>query len=160
MINVKAMEKMTREEKLKYMNILAQGQLASEKDFTANLANISAIINSAIEGCNWVGFYLMKDNELVLGPFQGQPACNRIKVGSGVCGTVARDRVVQRVDDVSKFVGHIACDSESKSEIVIPIIKDDKVIGVLDIDSPKIARFSELEEEYLIKVVKKIESYL
>lgn len=160
MIKVDVMKKMSEEEKYKYMLILTEGQLSSEKDFIANLSNISAIINAAIERCNWVGFYLYKEGELVLGPFQGLPACNRIAVGKGVCGSAIAENKVLRVGDVEKFPGHIACDCASRSEIVLPIVKEDNVIGVLDIDSPELNRFTELEETYLVKVVEKIKKYI
>ncbi|WP_055667452.1 GAF domain-containing protein [Desnuesiella massiliensis] len=160
MIKVDVMKKMSEEEKYKYMLILTEGQLSSEKDFIANLSNISAIINAAIDRCNWVGFYLYKEGELVLGPFQGLPACNRIAIGKGVCGTAIEENKVLRVGDVEKFPGHIACDSASRSEIVVPIVKNHSIIGVLDIDSPELNRFTELEEAYLIKVVEKIKKYI
>lgn len=160
MIKVDVMKKMSEEEKYKYMLILAEGQLSSEKDFIANLSNISAIINAAIDGCNWVGFYLYKEGELVLGPFQGLPACNRITIGKGVCGSAIAENKVLRVEDVEKFPGHIACDSASRSEIVVPIVKNESIIGVLDIDSPELNRFTELEETYLIKIVEKIKKYI
>lgn len=160
MIKVDVMKKMSEEEKYKYMLILTEGQLSSEKDFIANLSNISAIIKAAVDRCNWVGFYLYKEGELVLGPFQGLPACNRISIGKGVCGTAIAENRVLRVEDVEKFPGHIACDSASRSEIVIPIVKNHSIIGVLDIDSPELNRFTELEETYLIKVVEKIKKYI
>ncbi len=160
MIKLEPLSKMTKEEKLKYMLILAEGQLSSENDFIANLSNISAIVNAAVDKCNWVGFYLRKEEELVLGPFQGLPACNRIKIGKGVCGTAAMSKQVMRIENVHDFPGHIACDCASNSEIVIPILKEHKVIGVLDMDSPILARFTELEEKYLLKLVNKIENYI
>ncbi|MEW8955959.1 GAF domain-containing protein [Clostridium sp.] len=160
MVNLQVIKDFTEEEKLKYMVILAEGQLSSEKNFIANLSNLSAIIKACIDGCNWVGFYLMNNGELVLGPFQGLPACNRIEIGKGVCGTSVLEDKVMRIEDVHSFEGHIACDSASNSEIVIPIKSQGKIIGVLDIDSPHIGRFSELEEKYLLKVVEKIEKYI
>ncbi|MDT8716344.1 GAF domain-containing protein [Clostridium sp. 19966] len=144
---------MTDEEKYRYMNLLIEGQLKTEDDIIANLSNISAIIKSAIDRVNWAGFYLLKDDELVLGPFQGLAACCRIKLGEGVCGTAALNNMIQVVDDVHKFDGHIACDSASNSEIVIPITKNGKLFGVLDIDSPEFKRFGELEETYFTKAV-------
>lgn len=160
MVNLQGIKNFTKEEKLKYMVILAEGQLSSEKNFISNLSNLSSIINACIEDCNWVGFYLMEDGELVVGPFQGLPACNRIQIGKGVCGTSVLEDKVIRVEDVHNFSGHIACDSASRSEIVIPIKSHGKTIGVLDIDSPSIGRFSEIEENYLLKVVEKIEKYI
>jgi len=109
---------------------------------------------------NWAGFYLYKNNELVLGPFQGKPACVRIQMGKGVCGTAAKQRKVQVVKDVNEFPGHIACDIASQSEIVIPIIHEGKLIGVLDIDSPKKNRFDNVDAEGLIEFVDILNKYL
>jgi GAF domain-containing protein len=159
MFKLEPIKKMNEEERLKYMNILLKGQLSSEKDNLANISNATAIINACIDNINWAGFYFLKEDELVLGPFQGLPACNRIAVGKGVCGTAVSTREVQLVPDVHLFPGHIACDSASNSEIVIPIIKDDKVIGVLDIDSPIKERFTELHAEYLKKFVDTLNHY-
>ena len=117
--------------------------LTGEQDLIANLSNASALLNQFLEQINWVGFYLLKDNELVLGPFQGLPACVRIPIGRGVCGTTVAQKQTIVVEDVHAFPGHIACDAASKSEIVIPLIKNDKVIGVLDIDSPIESRFKQ-----------------
>ena len=119
----------------------------------SNLSNVSAIINK-IGDVNWAGFYLIKDNELILGPFQGDVACTRIKMGKGVCGTSALKRETLIVPDVNKFEGHIACSSLSKSEIVTPIIYLDKVVGVIDIDAPIYNRFSNEEKEFLEEVAK------
>ncbi|MCY1176653.1 Free methionine-R-sulfoxide reductase [compost metagenome] len=116
--------------------------LADERDFIANAAQFSAFLYSQVEDLNWAGFYLNRDEELVLGPFQGQIACVRITFGRGVCGTAAQTRQTQRVEDVHAFPGHIACDSASNSEVVIPLVKEGRLIGVLDLDSPKLARFS------------------
>ena len=160
MFKLDALGKMNTEEKYKYMLIVLEGQLSSEKDVLANLSNASAIIKAAMDRLNWAGFYLMRNDELVLGPFQGLPACNRIAVGKGVCGTAVSTRTLQRIENVHDFPGHIACDSASNSEIVLPIIKDDKVYGVLDLDSPELARFTELEEKYLTKFVEKLNKYI
>lgn len=138
---------------------MLEGQLSSEKDILANLSNASAIVNVILDRINWVGFYIMKGGELVLGPFQGLPACNRIEPGKGVCGTAVSLKKVQRVENVHNFPGHIACDCASNSELVIPIIKDEIVFGVLDIDSPVIGRFTELEEMFLSKFVDKLNEY-
>jgi L-methionine (R)-S-oxide reductase len=127
-----------------------------EKDVIANLSNASALLNQFLNNVNWVGFYLWKDDELVLGPFQGLPACIRISYGRGVCGTAVKERKTQLVEDVNQFPGHIACDSASQSEIVIPIIKNDEVFGVLDIDSPSLNRFDETDQVYLEKFVEEI----
>lgn len=160
MFKLNGIEKMTEEQKFKYMLMVLEGQLSSEKDALANLCNASAIIKAIMNRINWAGFYLLKENELILGPFQGLPACNRIQIGKGVCGTAVKEMKLQRVYNVHEFPGHIACDCASQSEIVIPIIKNDKVYGVLDIDSPEIGRFTEVEEEYLVKFVDKLVKYI
>jgi L-methionine (R)-S-oxide reductase len=160
MIKLEALSKMKDEDRYKYMLILLEGQLSSEKDSLANLCNAAAIIKAAMERLNWVGFYILRGNHLVLGPFQGLPACNRIEIGKGVCGTSAYERKLMRIEDVHLFPGHIACDCASNSEIVIPIINCDKVYGVLDLDSPEKGRFGELEEKYLIKFVEKLNKYI
>jgi L-methionine (R)-S-oxide reductase len=116
--------------------------LADERDFIANAAQFSAFLYSQIDDLNWAGFYLNRDEELVLGPFQGQIACVRIPFGRGVCGAAAQTRQTQRVEDVHAFPGHIACDSASNSELVVPLVKDGHLIGVLDLDSPSTGRFS------------------
>jgi L-methionine (R)-S-oxide reductase len=117
------------------------GLLASETDPTANLANAAAAIHNALPSLNWTGFYLSHETGLVLGPFQGKPACTRIPLGNGVCGTAAKQRQSVLVPDVHAFPGHIACDSASQSELVVPLIRDQILIGVLDLDSPLPARF-------------------
>ena len=114
----------------------ARALLSGERDQTANAANLASLIYHTLPDLNWAGFYWMKQGELVLGPFQGKPACVRIALGRGVCGTAARDRRTIVVPDVEKFPGHIACDSASRSEIVVPIVRQGEVIGVLDLDSP------------------------
>lgn len=116
------------------------------------MANISALLFNHLEDVNWAGFYLFKEDQLVLGPFQGQPACIRIPLGKGVCGTSASTRTVQRIADVHQFEGHIACDAASNSEIVIPLVIEDTLIGVLDIDSPIFERFSEEDESGLVEI--------
>jgi GAF domain-containing protein len=120
--------------------------IAGEQDPIANMANASALIFETLPDVNWVGFYRNVNEELVLGPFQGRPACIRMTFDQGVCGAAAKTREVQRVQDVNAFPGHIACDSASRSEIVVPLIRDGKLLGVLDIDSPKTARFTEEDE--------------
>src|SRR4030081_632413 len=117
--------------------------LAGERDLIANAANFSSLIFHSLPDLNWAGFYFAKEGELVLGPFQGQPACVRIRVGQGVCGTAAANCATTIVPNVHEFPGHIACDSASNSEIVVPLIKNDEFIGVLDLDSPSPARFDE-----------------
>ena len=127
---------------------------------TANLANASALLWQHLENINWAGFYIMEQGALVLGPFQGKPACIRIPVGKGVCGTAAAEDRTQLVADVHQFPGHIACDGASNSEIVVPIHKDGQVWGVLDIDSPLFGRFTPEDREGLEDFVKALESAL
>lgn len=117
--------------------------LADERDFIANAAQFSAFLFQELVDLNWAGFYLARGEELLLGPFQGKPACVRIPFGRGVCGVAAATRQTQRVEDVRAFAGHIACDSASNSELVIPLLKDGRLVGVLDLDSPTLARFGE-----------------
>ncbi len=142
-----------------YQRITAQVKalIESEPDLIANLSNISALLNMELEEINWVGFYLLKNDELVLGPFQGKPACVRIAVGKGVCGTAVEKNAVQRIYDVHQFEGHIACDAQSNSELVIPFTVNGKVAGVLDIDSPNVGRFSEIDEQGLVAMMKEVE---
>ena len=120
----------------------------------ANLANASALIYQALTDINWAGFYLMQDGKLVLGPFQGKPACVEIQVGSGVCGTAVQQDEIMLVENVHEFPGHIACDSASNSEIVIPMHKGGEIVGVLDIDSPVLARFDKEDEQGLAELVR------
>jgi len=127
--------------------------ISEEKDWLANLANSSALLWMMLDDINWAGFYLYKNNELVLGPFQGKPACTHIELGKGVCGSAALSRETQVIKNVHEFPGHIACDSQSNSEIVVPIIKNNILIGVLDIDSPLYSRFDEIDKKYLEEFV-------
>lgn len=131
--------------------------LTGESHVMANLANASAIINAYVKDINWVGFYLMEAGELVLGPFQGKPACFRIPVGHGVCGTAVKRRETLVVADVHQFPGHIACDGATNAEMVIPMMKNGEVFGVLDLDSPICHRFTDLEKKYLEEAVAIIE---
>ena len=126
----------------------------------ANLANTSAAIWQALDRLNWAGFYLMQDGDLVLGPFQGKPACIRIPVGKGVCGTAVRENRTIRVEDVHQFPGHIACDCASNSEIVIPIYKNGEIYGVLDLDSPYFSRFTEEDQAGLEALIRVLEEAL
>ena len=135
-----------------------QALIEGEPDLIANLSNASAAINEALENINWAGFYLVKENMLVLGPFQGKPACIRIPFGKGVCGTAAAEDRTVLVKDVHQFEGHIACDCASNSEIVVPVHKDGKVFGVLDIDSPLVGRFDEEDAEGLEAFVRILEA--
>ena len=138
-----------------YPQLLEQAKslIAGEPDLIANLANISALLYHNLDDVNWAGFYLYKDDQLVLGPFQGLPACIRIPMGKGVCGTAAASNTIQRIEDVHQFAGHIACDAASNSEIVIPITVNGALLGVLDIDSPLLARFSADDEAGLLAIV-------
>lgn len=123
------------------LNSQADALLRDEPDALANAANFVALLYNALDDVNWLGIYVLRGDELVLGPFQGQPACVRIAVGSGVCGTAAATLETQRVPDVHAFPGHIACDAASRSELVVPLIVDEELVGVLDIDSPSLDRF-------------------
>jgi GAF domain-containing protein len=160
MQQLNVVSKENREQNYKYMLYSVKDQLETENDLIANFSNISAMIKFYMDDCNWAGFYFNKENTLVLGPFQGLPACIRIPFGKGVCGTAAKEGKILRVEDVHKFSGHIPCDSASNSEIVLPILKDGEIFGVLDIDSPSFSRFGELEEFYLKQVVELIEKYI
>ena len=126
--------------------------LSAERDPIANLANTAALLFEALPGVNWAGFYLLRGAELVLGPFQGKPACVRIALGRGVCGTAAEPRRTQVVPDVHAFPGHIACDGASRSEVVVPLLADGRLLGVLDIDSPEPGRFDALDAEGLERI--------
>jgi L-methionine (R)-S-oxide reductase len=138
-----------------YSELLPQikSLIEDESDLIANLANVTSALKQAFPSFSWVGFYLMKGGELVLGPFQGKLACTRIKIGSGVCGTAVLKKETIIVPDVEKFPGHIYCDPDSRSEIVVPIIKDGEVLGVLDIDSYELYNFDETDKFYLEKLV-------
>jgi len=127
----------------------ADALLDGERDFIANCANIGALLYFSLDQLNWAGVYLMKQNELVLGPFQGKPACVRIPLGTGVCGTAAVRRRTLIVPNVHEFDGHIACDSASNSEIVVPLMRGPQLVGVLDLDSPVLSRFDTRDQEGL-----------
>ncbi|WP_253345698.1 GAF domain-containing protein [Staphylococcus equorum] len=143
---------------------LLQKQVASliedESNLIAILSNVSALLNDSLDQINWVGFYLIENNELILGPFQGHPACVHIAIGKGVCGTAVETNESQLVEDVNAFPGHIACDANSKSEIVVPIHKDNQIIGVLDIDAPITNRFSNTDKIALEEIVKILEQQI
>ena len=138
-----------------YAEIAGQVQAltAGERDLIANLANTASLLYHSMPDLNWVGFYLPKDGELVVGPFQGKPACVRIAMGKGVCGTAAARRATVIVENVHEFDGHIACDSASNSEIVLPLVRGTELIGVLDLDSPKFARFDAEDQAGLERIV-------
>jgi L-methionine (R)-S-oxide reductase len=143
----------TKEENYQLVLKQVEALITGETNNIANLANTSALLNQFLHDINWVGFYLVDNtDELVLGPFQGLPACIRIPFGRGVCGTSALQQKTLRVANVDEFPGHIACDAASKSEIVVPLIKEGNVVGVLDIDSPLTNRFDEMDEVYLQKL--------
>ncbi|GGI88700.1 GAF domain-containing protein [Shewanella gelidii] len=131
-----------------------------ETNLIAAMANFSALINDSLDNLNWAGFYLMDNEQLVLGPFQGKVACTRIPLGKGVCGTAAATKETQRIADVHQFAGHIACDAASNSEIVIPVFRQSEVIAVLDIDSPVFDRFDSQDQEGLESLVKSLEKCL
>lgn len=139
----------TREKNYELVIDQLKALIHDEKNVMANMANASALLNQFLEHINWVGFYMLEEQELVLGPFQGLPACIRIPLGRGVCGTAAKTKKTLVINDVHQFPGHIACDAASNSEIVVPMIKNGEVIGILDIDSPDLARFDEIDQHYL-----------
>ncbi|MGE7593222.1 GAF domain-containing protein [Peribacillus frigoritolerans] len=143
---------------------LVQKQLLSliedETNRIANLSNAAALLNQFLDEINWVGFYLYEEDQLILGPFQGLPACVRIPMGKGVCGTSAATEKTLRIEDVHQFPGHIACDAASRSEIVIPLMKDGKLLGVLDIDSPITDRFDEMDQQGLEKFAEILSNHL
>ena len=145
-----------------YQSLTAQAQALceGEPNRIAKLANLSALLNLALEDINWVGFYLCEHDSLVLGPFQGKPACVRIPLGQGVCGTAAASGQIQRVANVHEFSGHIACDGASNSEIVLPLRDGDNIWGVLDIDSPRYGRFDEEDETGLQQWVAAVQPLL
>jgi L-methionine (R)-S-oxide reductase len=142
----------TKEEQYEALIPQIRGLLTGEPDLIANLANVAAALKEQF-GWLWTGFYLVKDNELVLGPFQGPVACTRIRKGKGVCGTSWAEKKTLIVPDVEKFPGHIACSSLSKSEIVVPIIRNNEVMGVLDVDSAYLNSFDETDQKYLEKII-------
>lgn len=130
----------------------ARALLSGQADLVANAANLSALLFHALEDVNWVGFYFLKGEGLVVGPFQGKPACVTIPLDRGVCGAAASTRRVQRVADVHAFEGHIACDADSRSEIVLPLVRNGELLGVLDLDSPSPGRFSERDQRLLEEI--------
>ena len=150
------------EDKTMYQLLVEQLKALTEDNpyQISNLANVTALIYDSLEQINWAGFYIMQDGKLILGPFQGKVACTQIAVGKGVCGTAVATGETQRVDDVHLFAGHIACDSASNSELVIPVYKDGEIFGVLDIDSPIKGRFSEEDQAGLEALVKELEKVL
>jgi len=150
---------MSKEAFYQTLNEQAKSLTHGESNVVANMANLSALLFMSLEDINWAGFYIMDtQDELVLGPFQGKPACIRIPVGKGVCGTAAMSKETQLIDDVHAFEGHIACDAASNSEIVVPIIKNGKIFAVLDIDSPSLSRFDEQDKAGLETLIRQFET--
>ncbi|HKR60820.1 MAG TPA: GAF domain-containing protein, partial [Pyrinomonadaceae bacterium] len=143
----------TKSEVYANLKVQLRALLEDERDAIANMANLASLLFHSLPDLNWAGFYLLKGNELVLGPFQGKPACVRIALGNGVCGTAAQRRETVLVDNVNDFPGHIACDSASNSEVVVPIVKDGRLIGVLDLDSPTLSRFDDDDAKALNELV-------
>lgn len=149
-----------KKEFYKELNSMLTSLISDETDWLANAANAASLLYQMLQDINWAGFYLYKGGELVLGPFQGKPACVRIQTGKGVCGTAAQTGKIQLVEDVNLFPGHIACDAASQSEIVLPIYQSERLIGVLDIDSPKKARFDKDDAEGLLRFVELLNQYI
>jgi L-methionine (R)-S-oxide reductase len=150
-----------KEELYRGLSAQLSALIEGETDPVANMANCASLIFNSVPHLNWAGFYLLKGGELVLGPFQGQPACVRIEIGRGVCGTAAEKRTTLRIADVTKFPDHIACDSASRSEIVVPLLAEDsQLIGVLDVDSPEFDRFDDEDEAGLREIGKIISAKL
>lgn len=160
MNNIEEIKFESKEELYEYMNMSLEGLISEEPDWLANLSNAAALLWMLMDDINWAGFYVYKNGELVLGPFQGKPACTHIQIGKGVCGTAAEQRKTQLVKNVHEFPGHIACDSQSNSEIVIPLLIENKIVGVLDIDSPKLGRFDQIDKEYLEQFAEIVERYV
>lgn len=160
---MKEIENMAFESKKKlyqYMNLKLLGLISDETDWLANLSNAAALINMLLKDINWVGFYLYRKDKLILGPFQGKPACVNIEIGKGVCGRSGLTKETQLVENVQDFPGHIACDSASKSELVIPILVEGELMGVLDIDSPMTSRFTLEDQDGLEKIVETLKKYV
>lgn len=149
-----------KQEYYRELNSMLAGLMDSQGGLIANLANASALLGDQMEDINWAGFYLLSQGQLVLGPFQGKPACTLIPLGKGVCGTAAQERQTQVVPDVHLFPGHIACDAASRSEIVVPMLKEGRLIGVLDIDSPSLERFDQEDAQGLSRFVEILLEYL
>lgn len=158
-LELKGIENLDNEGRLDYMVDFGKATIKTESDMIAMMANISSIIFNVVEDLNWAGFYLVKEDELVLGPFQGLPACTRLDE-EGVCVAAWKNKKVMRIENVHDFPGHVACDSASNSELVLPLIIRDEVIGVLDLDSPSLGRFTSLEEEKFRELVKAMEEEL
>lgn len=160
MFEIEAISGEDKTEFYRELNGYLEGLLEGEPDWLAGMSNASSLLYLTMDNINWAGFYLYKDGELVLGPFQGKPACVRIEMGKGVCGTAAETGKIQIVKDVHEFPGHIACDAASQSEIVLPIIEEGRLIGVLDIDSPVKARFDEEDAKGLQDFIEILNEHL
>ncbi|MFW2490538.1 GAF domain-containing protein [Clostridium chromiireducens] len=160
MFDIKVFDGMSTESKLENMLVMLEGLIDNEDLPITKLCNASALINALVGRINWCGFYLAKSDSLVLGPFQGMPACTKIEIGKGVCGTAALKKETLLIEDVHNFEGHIACDAASNSEIVIPIVNNEKLVGVLDLDSEEYSRFTDLERIYLEKAVTILNKYI
>jgi GAF domain-containing protein len=160
MFNVETKEFKNKTEFYKHLNKQLTYLIQDEPDTLANLANSASLIGMLIPDINWAGYYIYKNNELVLGPFWGKPACTHIAIGEGVCGAAAETLKVQLVKNVHEFPGHIACDSASMSEIVLPILRDGDLVAVLDIDSPQLARFDQEDEKGLLETVRVLSKHI
>lgn len=158
MINVDVPAGLSKHDLYRFISVRLEAIAASENDPLANLCNFMAFLYWTLGNVNWVGLYILREGELVLGPFAGKPACTRIAMGSGVCGTAAKSQKAQVVADVHSFPGHIACDGDSKSEIVIPLYVRDTLWGVLDIDSPIVERFNNEDLTEITRITKQIET--
>lgn len=156
MFNINSVRNDTKNNMYEDLIQFADGLFYEEQDAIANMSNLASLLFNILPDVNWAGFYLYKDNQLVLGPFNGKPACIRIALGKGVCGTAADTLETQLVRDVHTYPGHIACDGDTNSEIVIPMVMDSQLIGVLDLDSPVKARFDEIDKQALEKIVNKL----
>ena len=154
MYELKNLDNLSKTELYRNLGHELEALLGDETDFIANAANFSSLLFHRLPGLNWAGFYILKEEQLVLGPFQGKPACIRIRIGSGVCGKAAAERKTVLVEDVHAFPGHIACDAASNSEIVVPLINGNHLIGLLDLDSPLKARFDRDDQSGLETLVK------
>ena len=150
---VKSDPTLSKAETYREISVQLTGLFSGERNGLANASNLCALLYQMLPDVNWVGFYFLRDGELVLGPFQGKVACVRIPLGRGVCGTAAQSREILLVPDVNDFPGHIACDAASRSEIVLPLVKDGRLLGVLDLDSPRLARFDQQDRSGLAAAV-------
>jgi len=160
MFDIKIFENLNLEERYQSMCTALRGLVDNDDSQTSKLANASALINALVGRMNWCGFYLDNGKELELGPFQGMPACTKIQYDKGVCGASYTKKETIKVDDVNAFPGHIACDAASNSELVVPIIVNDRCVGLLDMDSSEYSRFTDIEVKYLNEAVKIIEKYV